>query len=526
MVVLLIAGNLFALEFADQSARSAAMGGAFTAVAQDAIGAFYNPAGLASQRKGIDIQVPFGFNLLTTKDILKEAEEIYKRGNNFSISNKTGSNLTAAEYAKAVDLLKQLGDIDKPGAGILMQGGGALAVRFKNWGISVNSGIYVFADPNVDLQNIAFGVGKNNVSSNDTVLTQLKDFAVIQAGVRGIGGGAAAALTGADSTLAVSLAQMISGSGINLGGGVTAQDLANELVYQASLYKNTLSLTDKDGKTYYLDQSSLNFALPILVQTAIDIETGTSSGNSIDSNATSLAFNGLWLTEVALSYGRENIFKINNLDLGINLKVMKGTTGFYEKRLKDEEFEAEDIKDDFDKTKKETTTFGVDLGLMYSLTDAGKTKIGLVVKNINTPKFDQPDSAIIAGYGKEIELKPQARLGVSFHPWKRVFVTADYDVTKNKTIMKNYKSQIFAAGLELNLLKQEQKNFNIALRGGYKSNLAEKDEGAILTAGIGFGLLHCQLDISGNMSTKKVQNEDGDKIPQAAGVMATLSLNF
>ncbi|HPP88766.1 MAG TPA: conjugal transfer protein TraF, partial [bacterium] len=192
----------------------------------------------------------------------------------------------------------------------------------------------------------------------------------------------------------------------------------------------------------------------------------------------------------------------------------------------DEEFEAEDIKDDFDKTKKETTTFGVDLGLMYSLTDAGKTKIGLVVKNINTPKFDQPDSAIIAGYGKEIELKPQARLGVSFHPWKRVFVTADYDVTKNKTIMKNYKSQIFAAGLELNLLKQEQKNFNIALRGGYKSNLAEKDEGAILTAGIGFGLLHCQLDISGNMSTKKVQNEDGDKIPQAAGVMATLSLNF
>ena len=92
--------------------------------------------------------------------------------------------------------------------------------------------------------------------------------------------------------------------------------------------------------------------------------------------------------------------------------------------------------------------------------------------------------------------------------------------------MKNYKSQIFAAGLELNLLKQKQKNFNIALRGGYKSNLAEKDEGAILTAGIGFSLLHCQLDISGNMSTKKVQNEDGDKIPQAAGVMATLSLNF
>jgi len=512
----------FALEFNEVGARASGMGGAFTAVAADAIGMYYNPAGIARQ-SGFDLQLPFGFNVLTTRDILKEAEEIYKRGNDLSISSKSGGSLTAAEYAKAIDFLSQVNDINKPGAGVLISGNGALGVRFKNWGISVISGVNLSARPEVDMVNIAFGTGSSNINNNAKVLTQLQGFAVAavandtnQVGKR--------SLTTEEQALATNIKNRIAASGIGLT--VTADSLANELVYQAAQYK-TLTLTDKDGKTYTIDQSALNFALPTLVQTAINIEAGSgTNANSIDSNLTNVVLNGIWLTEVALNYGKSDVLNIKGLDAGIALKVMKGTVGFYKQYLKQKEFESNDIKDDFDKNKKETTTFGVDLGFMYNIGAAGNTKIGLVLKNLNSPKFDQPDTAIANGYGKEIKLDPQARLGVSFHPWKRVFASFDLDLTENKTVLRDYKSRIFAAGLELNLLKQEQKNFNIALRGGYKSNLAESDEGAIITAGLGVSLLHIQLDFSGQMSTKTVKNEDGDKMPQSASAFATVSINF
>jgi len=402
-----------------------------------------------------------------------------------------------------------------------------LGLRWRNWGLNINSYMYITADPNVDMVNIS-PTSKQDVNDSGTpVLTQLRSFADSQAELagRGLGTGVADAVnfSAADQALAGNISNRITQSGIF--DAATATNLANELVYQASEFKTNLSYT-AGGQTYNLDQASLDFVLPILVQSAIDIETGGATSNSIDSNTTNTALNGLVILEAALTYSRESMIpSLPKLDMGAAFKVMRGSVGYYKLQLKSETLEADDVKDKFDKYTKDTINLGLDLGFMYSF-DFMKSKAGLVIKNINSPKFDQPDVAVADGLSPEIKLEPSARLGFSAHPWRRVFVSTDIDLTENNTILLGYKERMFGAGLELYLLPESTKLFNIALRGGFKTNLAESDAGTVLSGGLGFNFLHGQLDFGGTYNTKKVADENGDEIPQELGFNLTLSLNF
>ncbi len=96
--------------------------------------------------------------------------------------------------------------------------------------------------------------------------------------------------------------------------------------------------------------------------------------------------------------------------------------------------------------------------------------------------------------GNKIELKPQARLGMSYHrSWVNLGV--DVDLTKNKPVAEGFdKETRFAAiGAELDLIGTLQ------LRIGYRHDLTGNYEG-MPSVGLGFSPfgLHIDVAVAGN----------------------------
>jgi hypothetical protein len=161
----------------------------------------------------------------------------------------------------------------------------------------------------------------------------------------------------------------------------------------------------------------------------------------------------------------------------------------------------------------------------------GKFNFGLTGRNLNSPKFDGftkdisytlPDGittnpkTIIAD---EVKLKPQATAGIAFIPFETLTLEVDYDLTKNETVLTDYKTQNFSAGLEWDALRF------LALRAGTYKNMAESDTGWIYTAGLGLNLWAVRFDLAAAMSPDKVQY-DGDKVPKLAKASVQVSIDF
>ncbi|HOK39666.1 MAG TPA: conjugal transfer protein TraF [bacterium] len=492
-IFIFISFNLFSKDFKILGSRPNAMGGAYTALAEDAIGISYNPAGLASQR-GFDLEIPFYVGVVSIKDIIFNADNAYDIGNNLDFSSiNSSTQLDTQTYSQALKFLAAAKKLDQPGAGLIVDVNAGLNLRFGKFGLTINNYTMAAGEPLLDFTNISLFD-----TTATTLITELDNFAKKY----NSGYVTPRTLSSEEAAIATQLANIMANNNIT---SVDTESLSKELVYQAAQKGITIE--------------QMQAALPLIVSVAANAEASNTTATSIDNNQTKLNLNGISLTEVALSYG----FNITrNLDIGISLKAMQGQTGFYSYNIQDSTVEAEDVYDDFKNDKKKSTTFGVDLGAIY---DLNILKLGLVIKNINSPKFKNTNAAKLAGYD-DIKFKPQARLGVAFKPFRRVIMTSDIDLTENETIMRNYKSRMLGAGLELNLLPQERKVFNIALRGGIKKNLAESDDGMIVTGGVGISLLHIQINLSGSMSTKKAKIEDGDEIPTNFSASGTVSINF
>lgn len=486
---------LYSASFEIVGGRPTALGGAYVSLAEDAVGVNYNPAGLAGQTK-VDVEIPFAIGAIATKDLLKYARDAYNEGKDLNIG-ATASQLNTSEFAKATKFLAAAKKIGQENQGVIADVNGGLNLRFRNFALTANYTVMAAGVPKADWTNVS-------LFDNPTLtkpLTELDTFAKNTAG----GNYGNRILSGDDLSLANSLAGIMTSAGIS--SGIDTQALANELVYQA--------------KTNGISLEQMQTALPTIVQVASTSEVANTTTVGINNNNSEVLLNGVGLLEIGLSYGRQ-LF-LPNLNFGISVKFMKGDVGFYKYTLQDSSIEMEDVKDNFDEDKKSSTTVGVDMGAIYTF---GKLRMGLSAKNLNSPKFKNTAAAIAAGMDKEIKIEPQVRYGLSFKPWRRIILTSDIDLTENKTIMSNYKSRMLGAGFEMNLLPQEKKMFNIALRGGVKTNLAETDEGTIITAGLGFDFLHLQIDLAGSMSTKKTLTEDNDEIPSNFSVSGTVALNF
>jgi hypothetical protein len=177
---------------------------------------------------------------------------------------------------------------------------------------------------------------------------------------------------------------------------------------------------------------------------------------------------------------------------------------------------ADDNSDDAQYETKYKSTFGLDLGVAYRPVDS-KVTIGLVGKNLNSPKF-KVDTTPITNPQKDYKVDPIVRAGVSIPAWNNNFEFAfDADLTKNKTLISNEESQLIGGGVEYHPASW------FSLRTGVMKDLASEkfDDGYIMSAGLGLGLKWLQFDLSAQMSSKSGQY-DGDKIPRYAALNLSL----
>lgn len=235
----------------------------------------------------------------------------------------------------------------------------------------------------------------------------------------------------------------------------------------------------------------------------------TSLEYAINNNLTYLDVDTLSIAEVPLSYGHAFETAIGDISLGGSFKFMQGTT--YNGKINvDTEFG--DMEDRLKSTEKKTSTFGVDLGLLYEPEFSEGLRIGLVGKNLNKPEFDRFD-------GSKIAVDPMVRVGLAYDIFDSLEFAVDYDVTENDTLLAStsqaYKTQYLGGGLNWHPVSWA------SLRAGLMDNLSSSQEGTIYTAGLSVGPSFLQLDVSAQMSSKE-NTVDSDSYPASARVNIAL----
>jgi hypothetical protein len=394
-ILCFLTNGAFALGFKTVSSRAAAMGGAYTALAEGSLGMYYNPAGLARQ-KGFDLSI--GFNAIgdnyIDNDIIDDFNDLTDiLDKNYNASNIASINSDFNAAAVIIERIKNKVN-GKPYL-ISVEPDAGFGFRFGCFGIYATT------------SNIAY------VNANlDTVV------------VTGIG---------VSSDIAPSDTTTISGYASVVG------------------------------------------------------EIGVSVGINMEKLTATPAF--------------------KNIDLGLTLKAIGGVSRYVgEKGLKDlEDFAEDDLEvDDFSMDELKLT---FDFGIKYSTLDK-KLVFALTGKNLTGPEIDADDNQ----YSQKIEIDPMVRFGVCYKPFKRLTMTADYDITKNeigfspqynqltgKVISgKKYESQELGLGIEFRPFNW--KRFDLPIRVGYKKNLAESNASTMYTGGIGLKFLFFQIDIAGGIN--------------------------
>lgn len=210
-----------------------------------------------------------------------------------------------------------------------------------------------------------------------------------------------------------------------------------------------------------------------------------------------LALRGLEARQLAFSYGYA--FSDKTFAVGVTAKVIQGAAyaGFVDLQGG----HGVTISNRFGKPTI-STTYGIDLGALYK--PASWIRFGVVAKDINAPTFDD------AGGGK-ITLDPQVRGGVALNPWSTLTLTADIDITANKTLLPGVKSRILSLGAEQTFLTEF-----LSLRIGTFKNLEDANTPFIPTAGLGLRLFFLRADAGGGYDFRE----------QGALVSASISATF
>lgn len=140
------------------------------------------------------------------------------------------------------------------------------------------------------------------------------------------------------------------------------------------------------------------------------------------------------------------------------------------------------LTEDLGKAKL-STAFGIDVGALYR--PASWLRLGIVAKDINQPTFDS------TGAG-EFKLSPQVRGGIAVNPWRTMTLTFDADITSNRALIPNTKSQVFSLGAEQTILSEL-----LSLRIGALKNVQDAASPITPTAGFGIRVFALRVDVGG-----------------------------
>jgi hypothetical protein len=130
-----------------------------------------------------------------------------------------------------------------------------------------------------------------------------------------------------------------------------------------------------------------------------------------------------------------------------------------------------------------STTYGIDVGAIYR--PSSWLRFGVVAKDLNQPEFDSPD-------GTKIKLGPQVRGGMALNPYSSLTLSADVDVTSNKTLVPGVKSQVLSLGAEQTILTEF-----LSFRVGAFKNMQDATTPFTPTAGLGLRIFAFRLDLGG-----------------------------
>ena len=130
-----------------------------------------------------------------------------------------------------------------------------------------------------------------------------------------------------------------------------------------------------------------------------------------------------------------------------------------------------------------STTYGIDVGAIYR--PASWLRFGVVAKDLNAPEFDSPD-------GSKIKLGPQVRGGMALNPYSSLTLSADVDMTSNKTLVPGVKSQVLSLGAEQTILTEF-----LSFRIGAFKNMQDAGTPFTPTAGLGLRIFAFRLDLGG-----------------------------
>ena len=487
--------------------RPMGMGGAFVAVAQGPIAQYWNPAGLVKSSANVSgMEIPVGVTAEFTGNIVENASQI----GDLSASYKTiqtaqtnGTALNATQVASFAKTLSLMSDMNKPGKGALVDVAGGVNFKFSKVALSINNFTSIGLNPFIDTTNIGMG---NSGSLSGVSFGTISNAAPVGADKLAARNTIEAAITAMGFANLETLMCGAGGCNASEGAITTAQQLANVIVNNSALSSDQLA-----AAAATLAENAAAVA-PIL-NSAV-----TSPTNAYTNNTSALDVVGASFVEIAAGYAWNLDKWMHGLSLGANLKLINGRTAattfrFLSQSETSDAFKLEDTKASW--------APAADLGLLW---DVRKTyeraplspKVGLVMRNINSPSFDTPA-------GGDYDLDRQVRLGFAINPAKFWTLAADMDLTKNSTPVDGFDSRQLALGTEINVFNR--KAFNIPLRAGIMKNLAEKDSKMAYTLGTGLNLLFMHFDVSGVVSSERTTLDDSE-IPTKVGVAASFGLLF
>jgi hypothetical protein len=492
IVLALVPSRSHAQPFAVLGARPLGMGGAFVAVADNALAQYWNPAGLGPQTN-FDLQVPVNTKVEFTGGVLSDINNISNAANDFSrLQTAQNGTTTGAKQFDAKSLnsflsdLSNIVDINQPGKGALADLDGGVNLRIGRVAVSVNYLGDVGVVPHADVSN--FSLSGISVSASGATLSD-------------------STLSSAASALATVVANTRAAYP-NVTG--TSQEIANVLINNAQ--NNGASNADIVSAVNSASQNSSGQSV-----------AGSASG-SFSNNSSNIQLKGGSFTEAAVGYAHTLFLK--DLYLGGNLKIISGQVGFYQQNILQNSTNSSDASKSFFNNSKTTVKPSIDLGLLYDKRKEWRTRLGLVAKDLNNPSFDQPQAGMNAGLNP-IKLNPQVRAGAAVYPLDFWTVAMDIDVTKNLTQVDGFTSQMFGLGTEINVFNKPW--LNIPLRAGLMKNIAESSSKLSYTGGIGLNFLHVIFELAGAVSSQTVNvsnSSSPQNVPTNISIGATLSVIF
>lgn len=477
-----------------QTPGSVGIGGAGVARNNGALTSYWNPAGAAFGKSNLAVNAGAGAGIQASNG-LTENIDLLSTIDFDNVKNFNTGTAGAKEVGDVVKTLSILNDINTRKGNIAVNVIAPVSFSIKNISFGIYGGMEGYVQPVADMVNI-----RPNVDNTPSTLT-LVQFA-----------NAAATTTAYTTPVYFSKTQFDElTTAIQNYGTVNAANAAK-----------LATAIDTELKESGIDSAT---ALTTIIDKTLPILTPAGS-NTLDQNTTSVMTKAFQYIEVPVSYGQPfDIGKKGKLGLGITGKVIQGTV--YQNQVllvnrQNDNVDAKDIINDITENKKSSSAIGIDIGALYKYENW--LNIGLVAKNINSPKFDGPvyyDTVTATSVqGSAVELKPQLRTGVAIEPVGWVTLAADLDLSENDTVApgavvgSSIKSRNFGGGFEVKPASW------LKVRGGAYKNLAQSN-GSVLTAGFKLFL----LDVDGAMATNTF-TIDGNEVPREVKVNASMSFSF